>query len=72
VTRDARLIHDANMAEILTAAMTAEYAADILSWRYPAPYDYYNVADGNAGYCLDPANGVLAVLSGGGLTGFRS
>jgi [ribosomal protein S18]-alanine N-acetyltransferase len=60
------------MAEILIAPMTAEYAADILSWRYPAPYDCYNVAGGDPGYYLDPANGVYAVLSGGELIGFRS
>ncbi len=60
------------MAEILIAPMTAEYAADILSWRYPAPYDCYNVVGGDLGYYLDPANGVYAVLSGGELIGFRS
>src|ERR1700748_876644 len=69
---DNRLVHDANMAEILIAPMTAEYAADILSWRYPAPYDYYDAAGGDPGYYLDPANGVYAVLSGGELIGFRS
>jgi RimJ/RimL family protein N-acetyltransferase len=66
------LVRDANMAEILIAPMTAEYAADILSWRYPAPYDYYNVVGGDPGYYLDPANEVYAVLSGGELIGFRS
>jgi [ribosomal protein S18]-alanine N-acetyltransferase len=60
------------MAEVLIAPMTAEYAADILSWRYLAPYDYYNVVGGDPDYYLDPANGVYAVLSGGELIGFRS
>jgi GNAT superfamily N-acetyltransferase len=60
------------MAEILIAPMTAEYATDILSWRYPAPYDYYDAVGGDPGYYLDPANGVYAVLSGGELIGFRS
>ncbi len=60
------------MTEILIAPMTARHATDILSWRYPAPYDYYNVVDGDPGYYLDPANGVFAVLSGGELIGFRS
>jgi [ribosomal protein S18]-alanine N-acetyltransferase len=60
------------MAEIRIAAMTAQYAADILSWRYPAPYDYYDVADEDLGYYLDPANGFFAVLSDGEFIGFRS
>jgi ribosomal-protein-alanine N-acetyltransferase len=60
------------MAEIRIAAMTAQYAADILSWRYPAPYDYYDVTDGDLDYYLDPANGFFAVLSGTEFIGFRS
>ena len=60
------------MSEIQIAEMTARYAADILSWRYPAPYDYYDVTDGDLGYYLDPANGFFAVLSGGEFIGFRS
>jgi len=60
------------MAEIGIVAMTAQYAADILSWRYPAPYDYYDVTDGDLDYYLDPANGFFAVLSGGEFIGFRS
>jgi ribosomal-protein-alanine N-acetyltransferase len=60
------------MAEIRIAAMTARYAADILSWRYPSPYDYYDVTDGDLDYYLDPANRFFAVLSGGEFIGFRS
>jgi [ribosomal protein S18]-alanine N-acetyltransferase len=60
------------MAEIRIAAMTAQYAADILSWRYPSPYDYYDVTDVDLDYYLDPANGFFAVLSGGEFIGFRS
>jgi [ribosomal protein S18]-alanine N-acetyltransferase len=60
------------MAEIRIVAMTAQYAADVLSWRYPAPYDYYDVADGDLDYYLDPANGFFAVLSDGEFIGFRS
>jgi [ribosomal protein S18]-alanine N-acetyltransferase len=60
------------MAEIQIAPITARYAADILSWRYPTPYDCYNMADGDPGYYLDPVNGMFAVLSGDELIGFRS
>ena len=60
------------MSEIQIAEMTAGYAADILSWRYPAPYDYYDATDGNLDYYLDPANGFFALLSSGELIGFRS
>jgi [ribosomal protein S18]-alanine N-acetyltransferase len=60
------------MTEIVIAPMTAGDAADILSWRYPAPYDCYDVTDGEPGYYLDPANGFFAVLCGGELIGFRS
>jgi hypothetical protein len=51
------------MAEVLVSPMTAGYAADILSWRYPAPYDFYDVPGGDPGYYTDPANGFFAVLS---------
>jgi [ribosomal protein S18]-alanine N-acetyltransferase len=60
------------MAEIRIVAMTAQYAADVLSWRYPAPYDYYDVTDGDLDYYLDPANGFFAVLSDGEFIAFRS
>jgi [ribosomal protein S18]-alanine N-acetyltransferase len=60
------------MSEIRIAAMTSGYAAEILSWRYPAPYDYYDVTDVDVGYYLDPANGFFAVLADGEFIGFRS
>jgi [ribosomal protein S18]-alanine N-acetyltransferase len=60
------------MGEIQIAEMNAAYAADILSWRYPAPYDYYDVTDVDVDYYLDPANGFFAVLAGGECIGFRS
>ena len=60
------------MAEIAIVPMTAEHAADMLTWRYPAPYDCYDAAGGDPGYYADPANGFFAVLSGGQFIGFRS
>jgi RimJ/RimL family protein N-acetyltransferase len=60
------------MSEIVIAPMTLGYARDILGWRYPPPYDCYNVAGAEPGYYLEPANGFFAVLRDGGLIGFRS
>lgn len=54
------------------AAMTPEYAADIVTWRYPAPYDCYDVVDVAPAFFLDPGNGFFALVSGAELIGFRS
>lgn len=54
-------------------AMTEEYAADIATWRYPAPYDCYDVVDVEPVFFLDPGNGFFALVSEeDGLIGFRS
>jgi [ribosomal protein S18]-alanine N-acetyltransferase len=54
-------------------AMTPAYAADIATWRYPAPYDCYDLCDVAPAYFLDRANGFFAVLSDTDeLIGFRS
>jgi [ribosomal protein S18]-alanine N-acetyltransferase len=53
-------------------AMTPEYAADIVTWRYPAPYDCYDVIDVEPDYFLDPGSGFFALVSGEDLIGFRS
>jgi len=52
--------------------MTPEYAADIVTWRYPAPYDCYDVAGVELAFFLDPASGFFALVSGEDLIGFRS
>jgi [ribosomal protein S18]-alanine N-acetyltransferase len=68
-------------ADMRVVAITAEYAADIISWRYPAPYDCYDVGDVSPGFMLDPGNEFFALVSGSGsgpgpgpgeLIGFRS
>jgi ribosomal-protein-alanine N-acetyltransferase len=60
-------------AEMRVVAMTPEYAADIISWRYPAPYDCYDAGDVSPGFLVDPRNGFFALVSGSGeLIGFRS
>ena len=52
--------------------MTADYAADIVTWRYPAPYDCYDLAGAEPSFFLDPENGFFALVSSGTLIGFRS
>jgi ribosomal-protein-alanine N-acetyltransferase len=53
--------------------LTEQYAADIVTWRYPEPYQCYDLADGDPAYFLDPANGFYALLDeDGGLIGYRS
>lgn len=54
------------------AAMTPGYAADIVTWRYPAPYDCYDLAGTDPDYYLDPANGFFALVAAGELIGYRS
>ena len=52
--------------------MTPEYAALLPTWRYPRPYDCYDVADAAPDFFLDPANGYYAAVDDGGeLIGFR-
>jgi [ribosomal protein S18]-alanine N-acetyltransferase len=53
--------------------MTPAYAADISTWRYPAPYDCYDMTGAEAGFLADPASGFFALLDDSGeLIGFRS
>jgi RimJ/RimL family protein N-acetyltransferase len=53
--------------------MTAAYAADIVTWHYPAPYDCYDMTGADPELLVDAAAGFHALLGeGGGLIGFRS
>lgn len=59
------------------APLTREHAVDICTWRYPAPYDCYDMTDADPDWLLDPESGFHALLvddgSGGDrLIGFRS
>jgi RimJ/RimL family protein N-acetyltransferase len=52
--------------------MTAAYAADIVTWRYPPPYDCYDMTNVDPGFLASPDSGVFALTDGTGLIGFRS
>jgi [ribosomal protein S18]-alanine N-acetyltransferase len=52
--------------------MTPEYAADVVTWRYPEPYDCYDMTGADRGFLVDPAAGFYALVGDGGLIGFRS
>lgn len=53
--------------------MTEQFAAEMITWRYPAPYPCYDLADADPAYFTDPSNGFHALISdAGSLIGFRS
>jgi ribosomal-protein-alanine N-acetyltransferase len=52
--------------------MTAEYAADIVTWRYPPPYDCYDMTGADPEFMLNPDNEFFALAADGELAGFRS
>jgi ribosomal-protein-alanine N-acetyltransferase len=52
--------------------MTPAYAADIVTWRYPEPYDCYDMTAADAAVLTDPAGGFYALTDGTALIGFRS
>ena len=49
-----------------------EHAADICTWRYPKPYDCYDMGAATPDELLRPALNFHAVLLDGGLVGYRS
>ena len=51
--------------------MIPAFAAQIVTWRYPAPYDCYDMT-GVDPACLSPASGFFALTDPAGLIGFRS
>jgi [ribosomal protein S18]-alanine N-acetyltransferase len=52
--------------------MTTVYAAEIVTWRYPAPYDCYDMTDADPGVLASPGGGFFALTDTTGLIGFRS
>jgi [ribosomal protein S18]-alanine N-acetyltransferase len=55
------------------ADMTPAFAAELVTWRYPEPYQRYDLGGLDCGYFADPANGVFAVVDEANqLIGYRS
>jgi [ribosomal protein S18]-alanine N-acetyltransferase len=54
------------------APLTREHAQDLSTWRYPAPYDVYDLVGVDPDDLLQPELGFHAVLTGERLVGFRS
>jgi RimJ/RimL family protein N-acetyltransferase len=53
-------------------AMTEAYAAQIVTWCYPPPYDVYDMTGSDPEFLADPTSGFYALLGDEGLIGFRS
>jgi len=54
------------------ASLSPEHAADICTWRYPPPYDCYDMTDAQPDTFLAPETGMHALLDGHQLIGYRS
>lgn len=54
------------------APLRREHALDICTWRYPPPYDCYDMTDADPELLLQPESGFHALLAGDQLIGFRS
>jgi RimJ/RimL family protein N-acetyltransferase len=52
--------------------MTEPYAADIVTWRYPAPYDCYDMTEVETEFLVSQESGFFALTDGDVLIGFRS
>ncbi len=56
--------------------MSIDYANEIISWKYKAPYDVYGYSESDCEktvtYLMNDANSFFAVISEGNLIGFRS
>ena len=52
--------------------MTPARAAEITGWRYPPPYDCYDMTGADPAALADPGRGFFALTDETGLIGFRS
>jgi RimJ/RimL family protein N-acetyltransferase len=60
------------MLGVQIVAMTWAYAAEIATWRYPPPYDCYDMTDADPAFLVSPESGYFALTDDTGLIGFRS
>ena len=60
------------MLDMEVVDLTRAHAVDICTWRYPAPYDVYDMTGADPDELLDPALGFHALVAEGRLIGFRS
>lgn len=54
------------------AALTRSMAGDMCTWRYPPPYDCYDLTGADPDRLVQPDSGFFALLRGPDLIGFRS
>jgi hypothetical protein len=59
-------------ATVKLVPMFREHAADVVTWRYPAPYECYDMTDADPEFLADPDNNFFALLDDERLIGFRS
>jgi len=52
--------------------MTPAYAAEIVTWRYPPPYDCYDMTDASPAFIASATSGFFALVDRQELIGFRS
>jgi hypothetical protein len=52
--------------------MTLAFAAQVVTWRYPPPYDTYDMVDTDLDFLVDSTSGFHALVEGDELIGFRS
>jgi [ribosomal protein S18]-alanine N-acetyltransferase len=60
------------MLLVLIVPMTPSLAAEIVTWRYPSPYDCYDMTDADHRFLASPESGFFALTDETGLIGYRS
>ncbi|MEN8705077.1 MAG: GNAT family protein [Nocardioides marinisabuli] len=60
------------LGSLALAPLTRDQAVEVCTWRYPAPYDCYDMTDADPDELADPASGFHALTADGRLVGFRS